>query len=168
MNKVVIRLSEQHVQRVKTHFICADWTALVCFILSIMFTLYEGLYLYHMIVELQNQPTPAAWIWMLIMTIWCFVTGIIFIVDLIVASNNFDACLTGYLMVTWVGLTGLLIWKIFDWLQGSDARLVYDEYVQMSLVNVIVLNIMYILALYFPVSPPVPIYRPLPGISAPF
>ena len=149
-NYVIIAAPQLQYNGIREPFICKSWLTLTAFIVSILVVIWAALSMNNLLTVFNDKPNHETWLWVTGLTAWCLLTGIIFVVDLIVASNSFDLWLTAYLMLTWVAFTGLAIWKAWSWSKLDDPTHIYQEYVSMLITHTILLNIVYVCSAFFP------------------
>ena len=141
-------LNQQYQQN--TPFICYGCSVLFGFVFSIATTVWSFISLLLVVTTFSGQPDKETWNWMLWLTIWALTTGIIFVVDLLVASQKFDLWLTAYLMITWLAFTGLAVWKTLAWLKLGSTNVVYVHFAHILMAEAAFMNVVYVLAAFFP------------------
>jgi len=124
----------------KPPFVWASFATVIAFIVSCCIVVWKPVCLLILLFEFKNLPENGVWITILLMSIWLFITGIIYIWDMIVASQQFDLWLTGYLMLTWIGYTILGIYKCIQWGKLKEKSAVYANYETILIIDMIFLN----------------------------
>ena len=164
-NFVIYTAPSPQIYGKRTPYICKTWITLTAFIISIFIVIWSGISLNNLLTQLKDKPNREVWLWTTILTVWCLLTGLIFVINMIVANLDFDNFLTGYLMFTWVVFTGLCIWKAWSWSTISDPTHIYHEYVVMLITHVVLTNMVYVMSVFFPHASP---SRSVPNYSYPY
>ena len=134
----------------RTPMICFNCAILFGFVFSIATAVWGGINLLMVLTTFSHKPDDGTWTLMLWLTIWSFFSGVLYIVDQLLESFAFDWWITIYLMVTWLGFTGITVWKSMAWLKMGETSLVYVNFAQMLIGEAIFMNAVNILAIFFP------------------